>query len=289
MGPLMGLLQFPSLAAVSQFFDKNRAAAIGVAISGSSVGGVVIPIALSKMLNGTDLGFAWSIRIIGFLTIPLLLFSAFTVKPRLPPREDRSFWIPAAFNDTRLIVLTTSMFFAFLGMYLPIFFLPAYAHSRGMDATLAGYLSAILNASSTFGRIIPGILADRLGKLNVYASGAFATGIVVFCMDEAKSNAALIVYAVVFGFLSGTIISGAAAAFAVCCPDIRDVGTYTGIGMAIGAIGLLIGPPLNGVLIERYGGSYFQAALFSGAMCVVGSFIAFANKHWTPQGLWGRV
>ncbi|KAG8408339.1 hypothetical protein J3459_017944 [Metarhizium acridum] len=39
MGLLMGLLQFPSMAAVSQFLDKNRAAAIDLAVSGSSIGG----------------------------------------------------------------------------------------------------------------------------------------------------------------------------------------------------------------------------------------------------------
>lgn len=68
---LMGILQFPSMAAVSQYFDVNRAAAIGVAASGSSIGGIIIPVALSKMLNGTNIGFGWGIRVIGFLSVPL--------------------------------------------------------------------------------------------------------------------------------------------------------------------------------------------------------------------------
>lgn len=287
MGTVMGLLQFPSMAAVSQFFDKNRAAAMGIVISGSSIGGIVIPVAMSKMLNGTDLGFGWSVRVIGFLIMPFLGFSVLTVKARLPPRT-RSFWISAAFRDTRLIVLTISMFFTFMGMFMPLFFIPTYATLRGMDATLAGYLSAILNASSTFGRIIPGVMAARLGKLNVYAAGAMATAIVIFCMNEAKSNAALIIYSIVFGFTSGTIISGASVAFTVCCPDVRDVGTYSGMGMAIGALGGLIGPPLDGVMIDHYGG-FFQAAMYAGSVCMFGGIVAFVNKHWTPQGLWGKV
>jgi MFS family permease len=41
MGIVMGLLQFPAFAAVSQYFDKKRAAALGVVVSGSSIGGVV--------------------------------------------------------------------------------------------------------------------------------------------------------------------------------------------------------------------------------------------------------
>jgi MFS family permease len=41
MGIVMGLLQFPAFAAVSQYFDKKRAAALGVVVSGSSIGGIV--------------------------------------------------------------------------------------------------------------------------------------------------------------------------------------------------------------------------------------------------------
>ncbi|OAR02829.1 hypothetical protein LLEC1_01600 [Akanthomyces lecanii] len=286
-GILMGLLQFPSMAAVSQYFDVNRAAATGVAVSGSSIGGIVIPMALSKMLNGTNIGFGWSIRVIGFLILPFLAIALFTVKARLPPRA-RSFWLTGAFTDAKLVVLTVSMFFVFMGMFLPLFFIPTYATIRGMEATLAGYLSAILNASSTFGRVIPGIMADKVGKLNVYATGALATGIVIFCMNEATSNAALIVYSIIFGFTSGTIISGASVAFTVCCPDVRDVGTYAGMGMAFGALGGLIGPPLDGVMIDHYH-SFFQVAVFSGTVCIFGGIIAFGNKFFFPQGLWGKA
>lgn len=60
-GMAMGLIQFPFMAAVIQYFDRRRAAALGVVISGSSIGGVVMPLALSKMLNSTNLGFGWSI------------------------------------------------------------------------------------------------------------------------------------------------------------------------------------------------------------------------------------
>jgi hypothetical protein len=38
-----------------------------------------------------------------------------------------------------------------------------------MDATLASYLLAIINAASTFGRVIPGVLADKFGRLNIVA------------------------------------------------------------------------------------------------------------------------
>ena len=287
MGVAQGFAQFPVIAAVAQHFDKKQAAALGVAISGSSIGGIVIPIVLSKMLNASSLGFGWSVRVIGFVMMPLMVFGIATVKARVPPRTT-SFWIPAAFKDRRLGLLILSLFFVFMGMLMPMFFLPTYAVERGMGATLAGYLPAILNAASTFGRVIPGVLADRYGRLNVYALGSLVSGIVIFCMDSAKSNAALIVYAVVFGFSSGTIISGASTALASCVEDARNIGTYTGMGLAIGGLGFLIGPPVNGAFVSHYGG-FFQASMFSGAMCIFGGCIAIVTKTVTPQGLLGRV
>ncbi|KAK5993709.1 Aspyridones efflux protein apdF [Cladobotryum mycophilum] len=287
MGLVMGFMQLPAIAAVSQYFDKKRAAALGIAISGSSIGGIIIPIALSKMLNSSSLDFGWSVRVIGFLIMPFMGFSLLTLKSRLPPRQT-AFWMPEAFKDRRYVLLIVSMFFVFTGMFAPVIFISTYAVSRGMDVTLAGYLPAILNATSTFGRIIPGILADKYGRFNMYAGGSIITGVIIFCMDSPKSNAAIIAYTAVFGFSSGTIISGATVSLTACVEDPRNIGTYSGMGMALGALGSLIGPPVSGVFLKHYGG-FFEAAMFSGALCLFGGIIGLMTKLATPQGLFGRV
>ncbi|KAF2797064.1 MFS general substrate transporter [Melanomma pulvis-pyrius CBS 109.77] len=286
VGTLAGLLMFPAMAAVSQYFDKKRATALGVAVSGSSIGGIVIPIAFSKMLNGTSLGFGWSVRIVGFVLLPLLAFCCVVIKSRLPPRKS-TFWIPSAFKNATFNLLTVSLFFLFLGMFAPLFFIPTYAVSRGMDATLASYMLAILNAASTFGRIIPGVLADKFGRLNILALGGIITGIIVFCLNQVETTAGLVLYSIAFGFSSGTIISGGSAAFAAIPKDARDIGTYMGMGMAVASIAALIGPPVNGALINRYGG-FQEGAFFSGAMCLFGGFLTFMSKLATVEGILGK-
>jgi MFS family permease len=176
----------------------------------------------------------------------------------------------------------------FFGMLTPLFYLPTYAVSRGMSPSLAGYLLAILNAASTFGRIIPGVLADKWGKINMFAFGGVITGIVIYTMNSADTNAGLIVYAVFFGFTSGTIISGGSAAFSTVSKDARSSGTYMGMGMAVAGLGGLVGPPVNGAIVNAYGG-FYQVCMFSGTMCLVGGFVAFSAKRWTDQGLLGNV
>ena len=287
LGAANGFLQFPAMAAVSQYFDKNRAAALGLAVSGSSIGGVVVPIALTRMFDHTSLGFGWSIRIIGFIILPLLAFACLTVTARLPPRRTNLF-IAAAFKDRTYVLILVALFFMFLGMFPPFFFIPTYAVSRGMDVTLASYLLAILNAASTFGRVIPGILADRFGRLNAFAIGGIMTGIVAFCWDRAESNAALIVYSVVFGFTSGTIISGGSAACTICTKSPQDAGTYLGMALAIASLATLAGPPIAGKFVDVYGG-FFEVAMFSGATCTFGGIVALLSKATTPQGLFGKI
>jgi MFS family permease len=247
----------------------------------------IIPIFLSELLNSSSLGFGWSVRIVGFLILPFMLFAVTTVRARLPPRK-RSFWIPSAYKNKTYMLLIAALFFMFIGMFTPLFYLPTYAVSRGMSPTLAGYLLAILNAASTFGRIIPGVLADKYGRLNMFALGGVVSGVIIFFMNLATDNAGLIVYAAFFGFASGTIISGASAAFSTCASDPRDIGTYMGMGMSISALGGLIGPPINGVMVDRYQ-SFFQVAMLSGTLCVVGGIIAALTKLTTKQGMLGRA
>ncbi|KAK0670029.1 putative MFS transporter [Cercophora samala] len=286
-GLASAMIQVPAFAVVSQYFDKKRAAALGLVVSGSSIGGIVFPIALGKMLNDTTLGFGWSVRIMGFIVAPMMGFCCFSLKARLPPRQTQ-FFLWSAFTELRFLGLVVAGFFVLLGMFTPLFFLPSYAVSKGMDKILASYLLAIVNGASTFGRILPGILADKYGKLNIYGFGSLATGIVVVCLTKATTTAGLVVYSVFIGLTSGTIVSANSAAFSTCTTNPQNIGTYIGMGLAIGSIAILVGPPVNGVLMDKYGG-YLEASLFSGIMCLAGGVVILATKLTTPEGLWGNV
>src|ERR1700734_2015636 len=43
---------------------------MGIMYSGSSLGGVIWPILMSRLLNNPDIGFKWSLRIAGFINVP---------------------------------------------------------------------------------------------------------------------------------------------------------------------------------------------------------------------------
>jgi MFS family permease len=260
---------------------------MGLVASGSSIGGVIFPLVLSKLLNGSDIGFGWSIRIVAFIMLPFMLFACAIVRPRVPPRKTTVF-IAAPWKDARYILLIVAMFCIMMGMWTPVFYIPTYAVHRGMNSTLAAYLLAIVNASSTFGRILPGFLADRFGAMNLYSLAALGTGIVISCLNEPTTNGAIIVYCVFYGFISGTIIPSSSAAISMCTKDPRNLGTYMGMGMGVATIAVLIGPQVSGALYERYGG-FSQVSIYSGMFSIFGGLVVLASKSFTPEGLFGKV
>ncbi|MCJ1404982.1 hypothetical protein MMC11_008208 [Xylographa trunciseda] len=280
-GLALGMTMSPCMAATAQYFNKNRGAAIGCAIAGSSLGGVVFPIALGKMLYNPQLGFGWTIRIIGFVMLIVLAISCSGIRARLPPRKDQ-FFLPSAFKEPTYLASLSAGFLMLLGFFVPFFYLPVYAVEHGMDKELASYLLAILNAASFFGRVIPGILADKIGRYNMFWAAGICTGILIFCWPQISTSAEIIAFAALYGFFSGAIISSMALCLLSCTDNPKNMGTYMGMGMFVVSIAALIGPPVNGALVAHYGG-FEQLSILSGTLVLTGSFSILLAKLASGQ------
>lgn len=286
-GLSMGFVIFPSMAAVMQYFNKRRGAAMGSVLAGSSIGAIVFPTVLSNLLNETNVGFGWSVRACGFIMLPTLLFSCIMVRTRMEPRSSR-FFLWEAFRNPLYIILIVAAFLLFSGVFIPLFFIPSYAVSRGMDEALASYLVAMVNAASIFGRVIPGIMADKLGRINIFGGAGFLTAICIFSWTRATSNAGIIVFSIAIGFVSGALLSGTSVVFSLCPKDPKEIGTYMGMGMAIASLSALVSPPANGALLDAYG-RFEEVTWFSGSLCMAGALLLIVAKMQTPQGVFGRV
>ena len=275
-GMMQGIMFPPAMAAVGHYFHARRGIAMGVAVAGSSLGGVIFPIALGRMFVNPTLGFGWTVRIIGFIILALVLVAMALIRPRLPPRHGQII-ILSAFKDFSYTSLVIALFLLLWGMYTPFFYLTEYAIAHGMSQNLASYMLAILNAASFFGRVLPGLLADFAGNFNTLLCSGSVTGILLLCWIACKHNAAIIVYAALYGFFSGAIISLMTPCIASRAPTPRHIGTYIGMGMTVIALAGLSGTPITGAMIDRYH-SYTPAAIFSGVSCLAGTVLAFVSK-----------
>ena len=101
----------PSLGCVSTYFFKKRGMAIGLAVSGSSLGGVIFPIIVSRMIK--EVGFGWAMRTCAFLILGLMIFANLFLKARFPPTK-RAFSFMAfirPLQEVPMLLLTLAMFF----------------------------------------------------------------------------------------------------------------------------------------------------------------------------------
>ena len=278
----IGMSITPAFAATGHYFQKKRAAAMGISVAGSSLGGVIWPIMLTKMLPNPRLQFGWTIRIFGFIMLAIMGFSCAVIRARLPSRKGQ-FFLPAAFKEVPYLTLILATFMILLGIFVPPFYLPSFAVSNGMSTKLAPYLISIYNGASLFGRVIPGILADKLGRYNIYFAAAISSAVLGFCWQRVTSNAAVIVFAAFYGFCSGAIVSMMSVCFTMIPKDPKTIGTYLGMGLAAASVATLIGPPISGAILSHE--NFSRVSDFSGSVSLAGGLILVLVKYSTGNGL----
>lgn len=272
LGGLMnGLVYTPAVSIIGHYFHRRRAIAMAIASSGSSLGGVIFPIMLTRMLYHTSIGFGWSVRVVGFMVIGLALTASLTIAPRIAPRHG-TLLLPRAFKNPSYSFQVAEMFFVFLGFMTPMFYLPTYSRQHGMGRDISFYTLAILNGTSLFGRLLSGHFAPFLGRFNLLIFSSAVASILVFSWIRIKSSAAIIVFAALYGFPSGAIVALMPTALALVAPEPNQIGTYIGMALGFYSIASLVGTPITGALISHYGG-YDQAFIFSGVVLIFGAFL----------------
>lgn len=135
-----------ALACVPGWFNKKRGTAYGVLATGSSVGGITLPIMVNRMIP--MVGFAWTMRTLAFLFLALLVITNLTVKPFNPPSKRKitleMFWRP--FTEYQFSTLAMGMAIFTWGLYVPMNYLQVEAVAHGMRQNLVNYLVAIFGA-----------------------------------------------------------------------------------------------------------------------------------------------
>lgn len=284
----VGLMFYPSLASVSTHFSKYRATALGIAVAGSSIGGVVYPIMLQRLFG--SLNFGWGVRVSGLVSGVCCAAATLIVTSLPSPKTaDTCTLNIKTFADSRYVLLAIGSSFVSLGLYIPFFYIVEYAHQLSIAPRMSFYVLAIMNAGGFFGRVSPAYLSDSVGRFNLLMPSAFFSGLacLVFWMF-AKSLVAVMLFAVVYGFFSGAFISVITPCIAQIS-DIRQIGTRIGMLYSIISFPSLIGGPAAGALLVRGHGNFDGMIAFSGATLIAGSFFILLSKLEIDPHIFARV
>ena len=243
-----GCLFVPCVSILPTYFSTRVGLALGLAYSGSSIGGIIYPIVLYRLLE--NLTFAWSIRVIGFIALGTLCIPLAVMRVRVAPPKPRGFIDWTAFTDIPYMILVLAVVLGMIGATVLVIFISFYSVDRGiLDNRMAFYLVPILNAGSVFGRVLPNAVSDIIGPFNIVTPCALITGIVLFCLMTAKNEASIIILALLGGFFSGVFIAMPPACFIPLIQDKSKIGTRIGMGYGIISFSLLIGGPGAGAIL----------------------------------------
>ena len=201
-------------------------------------------------------------------------------------------WVDtSAFRDGAFCCFTASIAALFLGFYCVFFSLEEWAAASGIahkgtpppggKVTLSTYwLLSIMNGCSTFGRLSSAWLCDKCGALNVHMTVTTVSSILcLFLWTFANSLAPALVFAILFGAFSGSVIGLPAASMAAILgpePDRQArLGQWTGMMYTAAAPFALVGPVITGHLVTEYE-TYLGVQIWSG-MCLLLSAICMAG------------
>ncbi|KAK8147645.1 hypothetical protein G3M48_001258 [Beauveria asiatica] len=267
----------PAMSCIHGWFDKKRGAAFGILATGSSLGGVIFPVMVSRLIH--QVGFPWAMRTCAFLILVLLIVANLTVRSFHPPRPQKltKAQLARPFRELDYVFLCAGFFCFTFGIYVPIDFLPVQALDAGMDPYLVQYLLSILNAASLFGRLFAGFMGDKIGRYNMFISVCALTGIWVLALwIPSSSTGGIIAFAVLFGFCSGAYVSLIAPLVAQISP-LQEIGFRTGNVFFVSSIGGLVTNPISGAILGN-DKNWVGVKVFAGVFCLLGTVLVLFSR-----------
>ncbi|KAI0032784.1 major facilitator superfamily domain-containing protein [Vararia minispora EC-137] len=274
-----GCIFVPSVAIIATYFKTRRAFASGVALTGSSIGGVIYTAAFRQL--SAQIGFPWATRVVAFIAFGVFLVSLALLRPR-PVRKGssrRHLIDKSAWTELPYVLFVAGMTLGFMSAYIPYFYINTFAAARtGASADVAFYFVAVLNAASTVGRTLPNFIADRTGPLNILVPSVLVSGTLGLAWIAVRGIGALSIWAVLFGFFSGTFVSLPPASVASLTEDLTRVGTRMGMAFTFMGVGLLVGNPIAGALINLETGNFLRAQIFCGVLVLASGLVLAAAR-----------
>jgi hypothetical protein len=169
---------------------------------------------------------------------------------------------------------------------------------------MAFYLSSILNAGAFFGCYIFGLGADRgLGAFNALTAVAIGCAVTAFGWIGTQNNAGLIIWTVIYGFLSVAVEALFSPCISILAPEPGLIGTWNGmslldtlqlnrinriqLGICITVVSFAVlgARPIAGRLYDNALGTYLSMQLFTGVFLTVASVLYLATRLTVSHAL----
>jgi predicted MFS family arabinose efflux permease len=270
MGIAVACTYVPALVLVGVWFKRQRDAALGLAVAGIGCG----TLALAPLAAALTERYGWreSFLILGVTGGLVMLGCAWLSKSPSAPEGRPTLDIARAIRAPAFGLLYVGGLLFQVAQFISFTYLAAFARHHGVDAVAAATLVGLIGAASVVGRFGLAALSGRFGVVRLYQTTVLIFALSYAIWFFARGYSWLVAFALVMGASYGGFVA-LSPAVAAQLFGVEGLGGLLGALYTSGAIGVAIGPPLAGFLIDHTG-SYRLTIAFAMAMGL-GAFTTF--------------
>ncbi len=273
----------PMMACVTGWFDTHRSLAVSLVSAGMGMA----PMTMSPFAAWLISHYDWrtSLLIIAGVAAAVMIPTACLVR-RPPGMAGKgvaaSAAAPAAMSlrevlrSPQFVILALTNFFCCATHSGPIFHTVSYAETCGISAVAAVTIYSVEGLAGLGGRVVFGVLGDRLGAKRVLVAGLLLQALGAMTYYFVRELGEFYAAAAVFGF----IYAGVMPLYSVIAREnfpLQMMGTVIGGTAMAGSLGMALGPVVGGAIFDRIG-SYGWLYLGSGAIGIGAFLVALTFK-----------
>jgi MFS family permease len=294
VGLAAGSFYTPLTATTTRWFTRHRSLAVALVSAGLSVGSALMGPLARWLITSYDWRFAMLVigDVVWLLVIPaaLLVRNPPTLSPTAGPAatagaDGRELTVAQALRTPEFAAIAFAYFACCAAHSGPIFHMVTNAIDRGVPAMAAATVLSVASLASLSGKIVCGIVADRVGAKRTLVTGLAIQAVAVSLYLFTRDLPSFYGLAVVFGFAYG----GVMPLYAILVREYfgaRIMGTAFGAVAFVSTLGMALGAWAGGWLYDT-SGSYVW--LFLGSFGIGLGAVAIAATFRPPRELPGAL
>jgi MFS family permease len=250
----------PMIAVTMAWFDEHRSLAVSLVSAGMGMAPMTISPFARWLISAYD---DWRIAmlLIGVGAWILLLPTVFLVRnppaaagagaAAMPSADRADIPLSRVFRSPQFLVLAFTFFACCAAHSGPIFHMVSYAMFCGVGPMAAVSIYSVEGAAGLGGRILFGVLADKLGVKPVLIGGLLIQAAVIAAYTMVSDLTQFYALAVIFGGTYG----GVMPLYAVLAGEYfaaKILGTVLGAVTMLSAIGMAFGPLAGGWAFDQF-------------------------------------
>jgi MFS family permease len=259
IGIAAGSFYAPMVAVASAWIEHHRSLAVALVSAGMGVAPLTIAPSASWLITTYD--WRTAMLVIGITSWALLIPASFLVRPaplRTQPSTAGATTVPEtqwtvaqALRTPQFITLALAHFGCCAAHSGPIFHMVSYAMICGIAPLTAVTVYSLAGFSGLGGRLLLGVLADRLGAKPVLVGGLFVQALSVATYLAVAQLGEFYALSVIFGLAYG----GVMPLYAVLVREYfgaRIMGSVFGAVSAFASLGMALGPLAGGWVYDTF-------------------------------------